>query len=82
MGITYYRSKEDSFSKLVFKGQVNTLKRYFRSFRKYRIEVEKVKEDEELREKWQADQLIIGERENSIVIRKGKYCLLYTSRCV
>lgn len=75
LGITYYRSKEDSFSKLVFKGQVNTLKRYFRSFRKYRIEVEKVKEDEELREKWQADQLIIGERENSIVIRKGKYVL-------
>ena len=26
LGITYYRSKEDSFSKLVFKGQVNTLK--------------------------------------------------------
>mgnify|MGYP007102563643 CR=1 FL=1 len=39
------------------------------------MEDERLKEDEELREKWQADQLTLGEKENSIVIRKGKHVL-------
>ncbi len=75
LAISYHRSKDHSFSKLVFKGETRALKRYLKSFRRFTNNVEKLKEDEDLRKKWGADQLILGEKEDTIVIRKGKYVL-------
>jgi hypothetical protein len=68
--ISYYRSIEDPFfSKLIFKGKVRELKKYLNNFH------QSIMEDEELRKKWQVDELILSETRNTIILRSDQYVL-------